>query len=624
MAANSDSASRATYGSKSHPVRRGISMQQHTISLKDYSAVLARRRGQIIAVMVPLLLISIALAVGLPSVYQSAATILVEQQNIPEDLVTSTVTSYADERIQLISRRVMSRDNLDKVIKKLKLESRYKEEAQEGIRAVRARLKQSTLLEMVSAEVVNPRSGREQQVTIAFTVSYEDKSPELAQQVANELAALYLEENRTSRVQLATDTAAFLQHEAEKVKTHMVELESRLATFKEENIGALPEQRDLNLQLIERTERELINVQNQIRTLEERKIYLESELAQVSPYNAVYSSQGDRVLTADGRLRSLQAEYASLSARYSPDHPDIVRMRREIQALEGQAGGGTDRAVLIEQVRSLQQQLAAAQERYASEHPDVKRLERAVAKAENELKASGTGASRGGSAAVPDNPAYIQLKANLEAAQSELQSLKFSETTLKRKLTTFENRINRAPSVEREYRVLMRDYENARSRYNEITTKQTTAELAKSLESEQKGDRFILLESPVVPEAPLRPNRLAIVLLGTILSIGGGIGTAAVTEGMDSSVRGRKVLTELLGTPPLAVIPYIETKADMRRKKWRRIATAVTSIFGFALLMVWAYSRLSPLNPAVLEQGTPDTMIPAKAVESGSENNTFK
>nr|MBS0020989.1 lipopolysaccharide biosynthesis protein [Gammaproteobacteria bacterium] len=136
-------------------------MQQHTISLKDYSAVLVRRRGQIIAVMVPLLLISIALAVGLPSVYRSTATILVEQQNIPQDLVTSTVTSYADERIQLISRRVMSRDNLDKVIEKLKLQSHYKEEAQLGMGAVRKRLTQGTALEMVSAEVVNPRSGRE-------------------------------------------------------------------------------------------------------------------------------------------------------------------------------------------------------------------------------------------------------------------------------------------------------------------------------------------------------------------------------------------------------------------------------------------------------------------------------
>lgn len=600
-------------------------IQQHTISLKDYSAVLVRRRGQIIAVIVPLLLISIALAVGLPSVYQSTATILVEQQNIPEDLVTSTVTSYADERIQLISRRVMSRENLDKVIEKLKLQSHYKEEAQLGMGAVRQRLTQGTALEMVSAEVVNPRSGREQLVTIAFTVSYEDESPEFAQQIANELAALYLEENRTSRMQLATDTAAFLSHEAEKVKAHMAELEARLANFKEQNIGALPEQRDLNLQLIERTERELINVQNQIRTLEERRIYLQSELAQVSPYNAIYSSQGDRVLTADGRLRSLQAEYASLSARYSSDHPDIVRMSREIRALEGEAGGGTDRAALIQQVHTLQQQLAAARERYASEHPDVKRLERAVAKAEDELKAVGASSSRGvASAAVPDNPAYIQLKANLEAAQSELHALKISESTLKTKLAALEARISKAPSVEREYSVLMRDYEDARSRYKEITAKQTTAELAKSLESEQKGDRFILLESPVVPEAPLRPKRLAIVFLGAILSIGGGIGTAVVMEGMDSSVRGRKALTELLGTPPLAVIPYIETKVDIRRKKWWRVATAVTSILGFALLMIWAYSRFMPLSPLPGQEGTPATMAPARAVEGGGPTNGVK
>lgn len=599
---------------------------KHTVSLKDYRAVLARRSRQMFGIMIPLMLLSVALAFGLPPVYRSTATILVEQRNIPEDLVASTVTTYADERIQLITRRVMSRDNLNKIIEKLQLQSYYRKEAEEGIKAIRKRLTQNTELEMVSAEAVNPRSGREQEVTIAFTVSYEDQSPELAQQVANELAELYLEENRASRVRLATDTAAFLQQEADKVKSHMADLEAQLAKFKRENLGALPEQRDLNLQMIERTERELINIQNQIRTLEERRIYLESELAQVSPYSAVYSPQGDRVLTADGRLRNLQAEYASLSARYSPDHPDIVRMKREIQALQGEAGGGNDRAILAQQVRSLQNELAAARERYSNAHPDVRRLERAVAEAERELKAAGAASNRlatGG--AVPDNPAYIQLRANLGAAQSELHALKLSERDLKTKLATLEKRISDAPSVEREYQALMRDYEDARSRYKEITAKQTTAELARSMEKEQKGDRFTLLDSPVVPEAPARPKRLVIVLLGGILSIGGGIGTAAILESMDNSVRGRKVLTELLGTPPLAVIPYIETQADLRRKKWRRLATAIASIFGIALITFWAYSRLIPLNP-MAEDGeveVPATTIPANPEEESAAKQRF-
>ncbi|MGF1615761.1 MAG: lipopolysaccharide biosynthesis protein [Gammaproteobacteria bacterium] len=599
-------------------------MQQRTITLKDYRAALLRHKTQMLAVMLTLLGISVGLALGLPPVYRSTATILVEQQSIPEDLVTKTVTTYADERIQLISRRVMSRANLDGVIERLQLQSHYEEEGEADLKEVRRRLKEGTLLEMVSAELMNPHIGREQKVTIAFTVSYEDGSPELAQQVANELASLYLELNRADRVQSATQTAAFLEQEAEKVRAHMAELEERLARFKEQNIGALPEQRDLNLQLIERTERELLNTQSQIRTLEERRIYLESELAQVSPYNPVFSAQGDRVLTAQGRLRSLQAEYASLSGRYSADHPDIVRMRREIQALQGgEAGGGNDGVALMQQVRSLQQQLAAARERYSSEHPDVKRLERAVARAEGELRAVGTGSSAGAAAAsVPDNPAYIQLRANLEAARSELQALRVTENALKARLADFEARLSKAPSVEREYQVLMRDYEDARSRYKEITAKQTTAELAKSLESEQKGDRFILLEPPVAPEAPTRPKRLAIVLLGAILSIGGGIGTAALMESMDNSVRGRKGLTELLGVPPLAVIPYIATRAEMRRKRWQRFAVAVASVVGFALLAVWTYSRLTPLD-AESDGAPPALLVPESAVEGGSADDKF-
>jgi uncharacterized protein involved in exopolysaccharide biosynthesis len=298
-------------------------------------------------------------------------------------------------------------------------------------------------------------------------------------------------------------------------------------------------------------------------------------------------------------------------------------MRREIQALQGgEAGGGNDGVALMQQVRSLQQQRAAARERYSSEHPDVKRLERAVARAEGELRAVGTGSSAGTAAAsVPDNPAYIQLRASLEAAQSELQALRLTENALRARLADFEARLSKAPSVEREYQVLMRDYEDASSRYKEITAKQTTAELAKSLESEQKGDRFILLEPPVVPEAPTRPKRLAIVLLGAILSIGGGIGTAALMESMDNSVRGRKGLTELLGAPPLAVIPYIATRAEMRRKRWQRFAVAVASVVGFALLAVWTYSRLTPLD-AESEAEPPALQVPQSAVEGSSADGS--
>lgn len=570
-------------------------MQQQAITLKDYREALIRRRGSLAAVMALVLFITVALAFGLPSIYRSTATILVEQQDIPDNLIASTVTGYADERIQLIAKRVMTQANLHKIIKKLNLHTPAS--GLEELEAITVRLREHTLLEMVSAEETNPRSGKQREITIAFTVSYEDKSPERAQQVAKELASLYLEENRASRIQLATETVAFLDQQARKVRARIAELESQLAKFKEQHLGALPEQRDLNLQLIERTEREISTIQNQMRTLEERRIYLESELAQVSPTNPIYSPQGDRILTAEGRLKGLQAQYTSLSAVYSADHPDLVRMRREITALEGQLGVGGDTTALTQQVSGLRQQLAAVKDRYSSEHPDVKRLERALSKAEEELnKAMSASNGRPIPAAKPDNPAYIQLRTNLEATQSELQALRLSEREQKAKLAVLEGRLTKAPWVESDYRALTRDYEDALNRYKEITAKQTTAELAKSLESEQKGDRFSLLESPVVPDAPISPNRLAILFLGTVLSFAGGIGTVAVMEVLDDSVHGRKALIEFFGVPPLAVIPNIQTEADLRRRRWRRVAIAGACIFGLALLTTWIHTRLAPLH----------------------------
>jgi uncharacterized protein involved in exopolysaccharide biosynthesis len=93
-----------------------IQEREEIKGLGDYLTVLLRRKKQFMIAAAIILAISVLLAVGLPSIYQSKATILIEQQEIPTDLVRSTVTSYAGERIQVISQKVMTTDNLSKII----------------------------------------------------------------------------------------------------------------------------------------------------------------------------------------------------------------------------------------------------------------------------------------------------------------------------------------------------------------------------------------------------------------------------------------------------------------------------------------------------------------------------
>ncbi|MBZ0172897.1 MAG: hypothetical protein K8E66_10990, partial [Phycisphaerales bacterium] len=345
-----------------------------------------------------LTVLGLLVAILLPPAYRASSVILIEQQEIPPELVRSTVTTYADQRIQVISQRVMTSTNLQAIIAKYDL---YREERQrEPIEVVLNRMREDINLEMISADVVDPRSGKPTQATIAFRLSYENRVPQLAQQVANELTTLYLSGNLERRTEMATQTTTFLTDEVAKLATTVNDLESALADFKEQHLGKLPEQGELNMRMLDRTEQEIREMEARIRALEEREIYLQAELAKLSPYTTLYGNSGQRILSPQDRLKELEGALRSLEARYSTQHPEVLRTKKEIEALRAEIGsaGGSIASDRLAQARAA---LATLRDRYAPDHPDVRRLEREVAALEaGESASSDTRVNA-------DNPAYI-------------------------------------------------------------------------------------------------------------------------------------------------------------------------------------------------------------------------
>ncbi|HIP53314.1 MAG TPA: lipopolysaccharide biosynthesis protein [Chromatiales bacterium] len=555
-------------------------MDEDIKGLGDYLHILKRRKWQFIVPALLLALISAAAALLLPSVYRSTATILIEQQEIPQDLVRSTVTSFADQRIQTISQRVMTSVNLAKIIEKFDL---YKKERRtESMVSVVQEMRDDIQLEMVSADVVDPRSGRPMEATIAFTLSYENRSPDIAQKVANEIVSLFLEENLRVRRESAKETTRFLEEEAQSLSERISDLEAKLAIFKEKNTGALPEYSQLNQQMMDRTEREISNVDQQIRALEERKVYLRSELSQLNPSGSIYTVDGERLLGPADRLKALRVQYISMATKYAENHPDIVKVKREIKALKQELGIEDDAFTLRAQLEAQKSSLAKLEERYSADHPEVQRLQRAIAATETALKNAGRRpASNQPLNEVADNPAYVQLKSQLDGAEVELRSLKIQRAELKQRLLDLEKKMMRTPQVEREYKALTRDYDNALLKYREIKAKQQEAQLAQSLEEERKGERFSLIEPPLFPEKPAKPNRLAILFLGFVFSIGAGIGHVALRESLDDTIHSSKDAVELLHIPPMAVVPYIQNSLDVKKERSR---LALFILIGVALV----------------------------------------
>ncbi len=541
-----------------------------------------RRRGMILLVVGVGMAATVAVALLLPSTYTSGATILIEQQEIPQELVRSAVTSFADQRIQVISQRVMTTQNLLSLIDRYKLYPDIRESKPREV--LLQTMRNDISMRMISADVIDPRSGRPMQATIAFSVNYQSHSPDLAVKVANDLTSLYLNENLTSRSQMAEQTSSFFAEEAARQQARIAELDKKLSDFKQKNEDRLPENQQLNIQVSERTEMDLRDAENRIAAIDSQRVLLEAQLAEINPTMQVYSDTGLRVMNTEDRLKALKSQLAGYKARYAPDHPDIINAEREVEGLEKQVKADDGTSDVARQLEDAKAQLARAQEKYAPEHPDVVRLTHQV-QALQATVAAAPATSKARERTHADNPPFIQVKGQLDALDVDHEAAIKKRDDLRAKLDDYERRLAQEPAVERQYRELARDLESAQLKYQEIRSKETEVQVSQNLESEHKGERFTMIEPPLPPEKPISPNRFLILVMGFVLSLGAGVGVAMLRDALDLSIRGVQDIRSMLNVPPLAAVPLIATRAEIRRH--RRVVMyswqgAIISLIGLA------------------------------------------
>jgi uncharacterized protein involved in exopolysaccharide biosynthesis len=562
-----------------------------------------RRRGPAVRVAATVLLLAVAIVAIWPASYRSTGTILIEQQELPADLVQSMITSYADQRIQVISQRVMTTDNLLRIVGRYNLYPRLRRI--EPREVVLEHMRHDISLEMISADVMDPRQGRATKANIAFKLGYNSHSPETAAQVANELVSLYLDENVKSRRQQTEEAENFLNEEADRLDGHIKQLEATLAAFRDQHIHTLPDQAIFNREELARVEDEIRAADTQLRSLDQQSTFLDAQLAQLSPTSQVYTSSGERVLSPADRLKYLRTEYARVSGIYASNHPDVVRLKAEIEGLEHAAGPVDSSNDLRRQLQDARTRLAQLQQRYGPAYPDVVALQDQIETLNRSLEASSAaasptthdaGSSPAGTDAHADNPAYIQLESQREGTQAARDSLLQQRVSLQRKLAELEGQLAAAPAVQRDFDSLVRELDNEEIKYREVRQKQMAAKVSENLEDQQKGERFTLIDPPLTPEEPASPNRPLWFSLGLILALASAVGTVALLENHDDSVRDRDDLEALLQVPPLAILPLVKTRADVARDRKQRRYVLAGTVGACALALVLTHLLYRPLD----------------------------
>lgn len=546
-------------GNSLAPVDRSLEVGK---TVRDHVQMLRRRRIPIVVTALTIAAVGIATAFLWPPVYRSKATILIEEQEIPTDLVRSTITSYADQRIETIKQQVMSRGSLWRIVEQfglyqsLRKRSPTEEVVQQFVKDVQ--------IEVINVKVVDKRSQTPTQATIAFTLAYDGETPELAQKVTNELTSLFLGENLKTRERHAQQTTAFLKQEAENLGRHIEELEVKISAVKQKADGALPELTQLNMQLMSQADRELIDVDRDIRSLEERLQFLEGELATLKPNTPIIAASGERIFDSGERLKALRAQYASSSGYLSADHPDIIKMKQELSALERETGADAPGDDVPKRLEGQRARLATLMERYGADHPDVTRTQQVVVGLERDL-AQLTQQPVKKPLFKPENPAYINIQSQLASTTASLKALQKTKVSLKMRADVMAKRVERLPEVEPAYLDLMRDRENAVRKHQEISSRLMEAQVSEGLEVQHKGERFSLIDPADLPERPDRPNRPVILVLAGFLALVGGFGAGAVLEQLDETIRTSQQLGLAAGVTPLAVIPHLSTDDDISR-----------------------------------------------------------
>ncbi|MGO9136830.1 MAG: GumC family protein [Syntrophales bacterium] len=496
------------------------------LNIKDFIIIAKRRRWGFIIPFVAVFSLAVATAFILPSIYRSTSTILIEDQQISRDYVMAAVTSYAEQRLQQINQRIMSSARLTDIIKRFNLyeDERKRMTIEEVVQDMR---KDDIKFSTITADVSDSRTGSRSMATIAFTVSYEGKNPAVVQQVANVLASLYLEENSRVVGEQTASTSKFLEDEMKSVQAELAELESKIAAYKRGYNVSLPELYQFNIQALERTEKEIDQMNDQLRTLREKETYMLSQLSSLSPDSA---DQGNK-----DRLRELRAKLGSLRAQYSDVHPDVIKTKSEIAALEQRLSVKTGKGDVTKE---------------------------------------------------PDNPAYQTLSAQLAANQADIASVKRQIENLTHKREDYRRRLQSSPTVEEGYKNLMVVRNNTQLKYDDLMKKFMESRVAGGLEKGHMGERFSLIDPASVPEKPVRPNRPAIILIGFLLGIGAGVGTAAAQEFSDHSARRSEDLTKIFPFPVLAEIPLIISGQDEQRKTGHLKAIIVTAILAVVIMIL--------------------------------------
>jgi polysaccharide chain length determinant protein (PEP-CTERM system associated) len=366
------------------------------------------------------------------------------------------------------------------------------------------------LRKAVSISPLAPMAGTEDRSMPGFSVKVTFNNPQSAQQICTSITSMFMEQNASALEQQAVRTTSFLTQQLDDAKARLDQQDAKLAQFKRQFMGSLPEEEQSNLGVLMSLNSQLEANAQALDRAQQEKAFGQSLLnEQIANWKASQTGQNPESL--EDQLRTLHEQLRTLETLYTPKHPDVVKKRAQIDELSSRIAEKPESSPSSEETKS------------------------------------------------PNEPSQIQqLRASLRQQDINVGELTKRQTQIQDQIRTLQARVQASPMVEQQLKELTRNYQSALDFYNELLRKRENSAMATSLAHQQEGEQFRVLDPASLPVKPSFPDKIKFAGGGLGAGLALALGAFYALMALDKTLHTDRDVEAYLKLPVLASIPFLE------------------------------------------------------------------
>ena len=487
-------------------------------------------------------IVGVALAFRVPEKYEASARVYVDTQSLLRPLMEGlAIQPNLDQQVSLMSRTLISRPNVEKLIRMADLDLGVTSPTQ------RDDLIESLMRTLqVSGNVT----------TNLYIISYRHPNPDKARQVVQSLLSIFVESSLGDK---RLDTRSAVKFIDEQIKTYEESLqaaESRLKQFRLKYLGVAGQAGASYFDKLAKAKDDVESARLELHAAEESRDAYKRELTGETPTFIPEPRQVGTSPELDARIAAQKAKLDEMLRQYTEQHPDVVGTRRVIKQLEDQRA---------------QEQLVVQRAAAANGRPR--------------------------DTSVDSNPVYQQMKVSLADAEANVASLRAKVASYEAQFAQLKAAAQMVPQAEAEYSQLNRDYDVQKKTYESLLARKEAATMGVGVQ-DTGGAQFRVIDPPRVSQEPVPPTRLSLLGMALAISLVSGLAASFLANEIVPTIADARSLRQVTQRPVLGMVSMLVNDASRRSARRRSLQFAgglgaLAAAFAGAFALVLMITRVA-------------------------------